>query len=136
MSVNCVHLGEGERHQAPVANGPVAEILVGEAPGRQMGVVEVTVPCCGQMGLHDHGDSESLLIPLHGAIRLVGEAGDGDVTVLEPGVIVTIPAGEKVRLDNPEHGEGRLLVVFSPASFTGQVATWPLAEAEAPAAAA
>ncbi|MCO5314978.1 MAG: hypothetical protein M9938_02275 [Solirubrobacterales bacterium] len=136
MSVNCVQLGEGERHQAPVENGPVAEILVADQPGRQMGVVEVTVPCCGQMGLHDHGESESLLVPLHGAIRLISEDGDGDVTVLEPGKIVTIPAREKVRLDNPEHGEGRLLVVFSPAGFTNQVASWPPAEAKAPAAAA
>lgn len=136
MSVNCVQLGEGERHQAPVPNGPVAEILVKDQPGRQMGVVEVTVPCCGQMGLHDHGDSESLLIPLHGAIRLISGGDDGDVTVLEPGKIVTIPAGEKVRLDNPEHGEGKLLVVFSPASFTSQVASWPLAEAATPVAAA
>lgn len=128
MSVSCVHLGEGERHQAPVPDGPVAEILIGDEPGRNMGVVEVTVPCCGQMGLHSHGESESLLIPLHGAIRLISGGDDGDVTVLEPGVIVTIPVGEEVRLDNPEHGDGKLLVVFSPPSFTNQVAAWPAAE--------
>ncbi len=125
MSVNCVHLGNGERHQAPVPGGPVAEILIGDGPGRQMGVVEVTVPACGQMGLHEHGDSETLLIPLHGSIRLISGGDDGDVTMLDPGVIVTIPIGEKVRLDNPEPDPGKLLVVFSPADFTNRIASWP-----------
>lgn len=96
-----------------------------------MGVVEVTVPCCGQMGLHSHGDSESLLIPLHGAIRLISGGDDGEVIVLEPGVIVTIPVGEEVRLDNPENGEGKLLVVFSPADFVNQLESWPMAEVAA-----
>ncbi len=133
MSVSCAYLGEGERHQAPVPNGPSAEILIKDEPGRNMGVVEVTVPCCGQMGLHSHGESEALLIPLHGAVRLISGGDDGEVTVLEPGALVTIPVGEEVRLDNPEHGDGKLLVVFSPASFTSQVAEWPLAEAAATA---
>lgn len=131
MSISCVHLGEGERHLAPVPDGPVAEILIGDEPERNMGVVEVTVPCCGRMGLHSHGESESLLIPLHGGIRLISDGDDGDVTVLEPGVLVTIPVGEEVRLDNSENGEGRLLVVFSPADFVSQIASWPVAEVAA-----
>lgn len=127
MSVTCVHLGNGERHQAPVPGGPIAEILIGDDPGRQMGVVEVAVPAGGQMGLHEHGDSESLLIPLHGSIRLISGGDDGEVTMLEPGVLVTIPVGEQVRLDNPEPEPGRLLVVFSPAGFTNRIADWPKA---------
>lgn len=125
MSVTCVQLGNGERHQAPVPGGPVAEILIGDLPERQMGVVEVTVPAGGQMGWHEHGDSESLLIPLHGAIRLISGGDDGEVTVLEPGVIVTVPIGESVRLANPEPEPGTLLVVFSPADFTNRIASWP-----------
>jgi len=133
MSINCVHLGNGNRHQAPAPGGPVAQILIGDEPGRQMGVVEVTVPACGQMGLHEHGDSETLLIPLHGLIRLISGGDDGEVTMLEPGVIVTIPVGEKVRLDNPEPEQGKLLAIFSPAGFTNRIAGWPLAELSAAA---
>lgn len=125
MSITCVELGNGERHEAPVTGGPVAEILIGNDPGRQMGVVEVTVPACGFMPLHAHGDSETLLIALHGAIRLISGGDDSEPTVLEPGQIVVIPVGEPVRLENPQGEAGKLLVVFSPASFTDQIAAWP-----------
>ncbi len=125
MSVTCVELGSGERHRAPVSGGPIAEILLGKEPGRQMGVVEVTVPACGLMPLHEHGTSETLLIPLHGAVRLISGGDDGELTMLEPGTLVVIPVGEKVRLENPEGEAGKLLVVFSPVEFTERIAAWP-----------
>lgn len=133
MSVHSVQLGEGDRRQAPMPGGPVAEILIGDEDDRRIGAVQVTVPIAGNMPLHAHGESEALLIPLHGEVRLISGGDDGEVTVLEPGLLVTIPVGEQVRLENPGEEPGRLLVMFSPASFTNELATWPKAEALAAA---
>lgn len=131
MSINAIQLGEGIRHQSP--GGLLAEVLIGEAPGRQIGVVHLTVPAGQQMGLHGHGASETVLIALHGAVRLIGPKDAGDVIMLEPGALVSIPVGEKVRLDNPEPKPGRLLVVFSPPEFVSQLTSWPPVDLNQPA---
>lgn len=123
MSISCVQLGEGVLHQSP--GGPIAEVVIGDAPDRQIGVVQLTVPAGAQMGLHGHGASETLLIALHGAIRLIGPRDADDVIMLEPNVLASIPIGEQVRLDNPESEAGHLLVVFSPSEFVAQLASWP-----------
>ena len=126
MSINAIQLGEGIRHQSP--GGLIAEVLMGEAPGRQIGVVHLTVPAGQQMGLHGHGTSETVLIALHGAVRLIGPNDAGDVIMLEPGALVTIPTDERVRLDNPEPEPGRLLVIFSPPEFVSKLTSWPLVD--------
>ena len=127
MSISCVQLGEGIRHQSP--GGPIAEVLISDAPGRQIGVVRLIVPAGEQMALHGHGASETVLIALHGAIRLIGRSDAEDVIVLEPNALATIPIGEKVRLDNPESESGHLLMIFSPPEFVSKLASWPLVDA-------
>jgi quercetin dioxygenase-like cupin family protein len=72
---------------------------------------------------HDHGASEVILIVRAGRARLI--ASDGVVTKLEPGAVVTIPVGERVRLENPEDEEARLSVVLTPPDFATAVAAWP-----------
>lgn len=42
VSISCVQLGEGVRHQLP--GGPIAEVLIGDVPGRQIGLVQLIVP--------------------------------------------------------------------------------------------
>lgn len=126
MSISHVQLGQGIRHQSP--DGAIAEVLVGEDPGRQIGAVQLTLPAGYQMGLHEHGGSETLLIALHGAIRLIGIDDAEDVTMLEPGTLVTIPVDERVRLDNPELSPGRLLIIFSPPEFISHLTSWPLVD--------
>ncbi len=122
MPVQRWDLDHGERHQA-IPNGPVARVLIGADAGWRAGLVEVTVPPGGEMPEHDHGASEVILIVRAGRARLI--ASDGVVTKLEPGVVVTIPVGERVRLENPEDEEARLSVVLTPPDFATAVAAWP-----------
>jgi quercetin dioxygenase-like cupin family protein len=77
------------------------------------------------MPKHDHGPSTTLLIPLVGSSRLV-DVQDGERPFeLAPGVVITIPVGQRVRLENPGSEEARLLVVLSPPDFAAQVQGWP-----------
>lgn len=123
MDVQRWEVGRGQRRQAR-PGGPVAEVVVGAQPGRSLGVVDVTVPAGAAMGEHSHGDSEVLLIPQSGRLRLV-DADDGAVTELEPGILATIPVGHRVRLENPHDADARLLVVLAPPDFATAVAGWP-----------
>lgn len=126
MAVRRWEQGKGSRHQA-VAGGPIAEVLIGAEPDLGVGVVSVTVPAGAAMGEHAHGDSATLLVPQTGHLRLL-DGEDGAVTELEPGVLATIPIGHKVRLENPEDTEARMLVVLTPPDFAGSVARWPTIE--------
>lgn len=117
--------GRAPQHQA-IAGGPLAEVVIGADAGVGIAVVAVTVPAGAAMPDHAHGDSATLLIPQHGQMRLT-DAVDGEVTELEPGVLVTIPAGRKVRLENPHGTEAMMLVVLSPPGFATAVAGWPVA---------
>lgn len=40
--------------------------------------------------------------------------------------MVTIPIGQRVRLENPETTDGRMLVVIAPPDFAGVIAEWPV----------
>lgn len=42
MSISCLQLGEAVRHQLP--GSPIAEVLIGDVPGRQIGLVQLIVP--------------------------------------------------------------------------------------------
>lgn len=116
--------GEGPRHQA-VAGAPIAEAVIGVDDSVGVGVVEVMVPAGAVMAEHAHGDSASLLIPQEGRLKLIETKG-GKVTEIEPGVLATIPAGERVKVENPEAADARMLVVLAPASFADAVAAWPV----------
>ena len=126
MGVQRWELGTGERRRAPVANGPAVEIVIGADAGRLAGVLVVSVPAGAAMAEHSHGESEAMLIPQSGRLRLV-EADNGAVVELEPGVLATIPVGQRVRLENPTDEDARTLVVLTPADFTAQLAAWPAA---------
>lgn len=124
MAVQRWEPGQGPRHQA-APGGPLANVVIGPGQGTGVGVVDVTVPAGAAMAEHAHGDSETLLIPQAGRLRLV-DAESGAVTELEPGVLATIPIGRRVTLENPGDAEARMLVVLSPPDFAASVATWPV----------
>lgn len=126
MAVEKWEPGKGTRRQA-MPGAPIAEVVIGVDDGVGIGVVEVTVPSGAAMPDHAHGESTTLLIPQTGHLRLT-DADSGRVTELEPGVLATIPIGQKVRLDNPEDSEARMLVILSPPDFAAAVATWPEVE--------
>lgn len=107
----------------------MAEVVIGVEDGPGVGVVDVVVPAGARMSDHAHGDSETLLIPRSGRLRLI-DAESGSVTELEPGMLATIPIGEMVSLENPGTEEARMLVVLTPPDFAGAVATWPEASLE------
>lgn len=123
MAVEKWEPGSGTRRQA-APGAPLAEVVIGADRGLGLGVVDVVVPAGAMMPDHAHGASETLLIPQSGHLRLV-EAGSGKVTELEPGVLATIPIGQKVSLENPGSDEARMLVVLTPPDFAAAVATWP-----------
>lgn len=123
MAVRRFVIGEREGRR-PAPGGPVAEVVIGPEDDWPVGVVHVTVAAGGGMPAHAHGGSATLLVPLAGSVRVVEEDG-GAVTEVATGATVTIPIGEKVRLENPGDGEARLLVVLSPPDFAGQVGAWP-----------
>jgi quercetin dioxygenase-like cupin family protein len=124
MTVQRWEAGQGQRRQA-APGAPVAEVVIGTGQGTGVGVVDVTVPAGAAMPEHAHGDSETLLIPQAGRLRLV-DAESGAVTELEPGVLATIPIGRRVSLENPEATDARMLVVLSPPDFAAAVAAWPV----------
>ena len=123
MPVQRWDFDHGEQHQA-VPNGPVVRVVIGADAGWRVGLVEVTVPPGGEMPEHDHGASEVTLIVQAGTARLVATS-DGSVTELNPGMVVTIPVGERVRLENPGDEEVRVSVVLAPPDFAATVAAWP-----------
>lgn len=126
MGLQRWELGKGEPRQAPTPNGPAIEIVIGADAGRPTGVLVVTVPAGGAMPEHSHGDSEAMLIAQSGRLRLL-DADDGTIVELEPGVLATIPVGQRVRLENPTEEEARALVVLTPPDFAAQLAAWPAA---------
>lgn len=59
--------GTGPHHRAPFPDGPVVEILTDTGAGhRQLAAVRVEIPAGGSMPEHDHGESETLVVPLEG----------------------------------------------------------------------
>lgn len=123
MGVQRWELDQGIRRQ-PLRDGPVASVVIAADAGCATGLIDVRVPPGAAMPEHDHGASEVALIMRSGRARLVA-VGDGSVTELDPGVVVTIPVGERVRLENPSDSEARLLVVLTPPDFAAAVQTWP-----------
>lgn len=123
MGVQRWELDQGTPRQ-PVPNGPVASVAIAAEAGCRIGLIEVRVPPGGAMPEHDHGASEVALIMRSGRARLVS-TGDGAVTELDSDGVVTIPRGERVRLENPSGSEARLLVVLTPPDFAAAVQTWP-----------
>lgn len=123
MGVEKWEPGTGTQRQA-MPGAPLAEVVVGAEDGLSVGVVEVVVPAGAAMPDHAHGESETLLIPQTGKLRLV-DAEDGAVTELEPGVLATIPIGHCVSLENRGAEEARMLAVFTPPHFTAAVTGWP-----------
>lgn len=123
MALQKWETGAEPRRQA-VPGGPIAEVVIGADADVGVGVVDVTVPAGAMMTEHTHGDSTTLLIPQAGSMRLIA-ADDDAVIELEPGVMATIPIGQRVRLENPGTTDGRMLVVLTPADFATAVATWP-----------
>lgn len=121
-------LGEGARRRAPFAGGPDVEIVVGADSGQAVGVLEVVLPVGCAMAEHDHGDSAVLLVPLAGRLQLIEGGEDGRASELEPGVLATIPAGQRVRLENAGADEARTLAVLTPPDFVKGIESWPPAE--------
>ncbi|MFN8204204.1 MAG: hypothetical protein U0S48_16735 [Solirubrobacteraceae bacterium] len=124
MAVQRWEQGREPRRQA-IPGGPIVEVVVGADQEAGVGVVEVTIPAGAAMPEHTHGDSSTLLIPQAGRLRLV-DADSGAVTELVPGVLATIPIGQRVRLENPEASDGRMLVVLTPPDFAAVVGSWPV----------
>ncbi|MEZ5077564.1 MAG: cupin domain-containing protein [Solirubrobacterales bacterium] len=125
MGVSQVDLGAGEQRRPGIPDGPLAEVLIGPDRGLGVGAVQITVAPGAGMPVHDHGPSDALLIPLAGAVRLLD--ADGRAFEAGAGTVVAIPRGERVRLENVGSEEARLVAVFSPADFVGDVQRWPLA---------
>lgn len=123
MGVQRWELEQGARRQ-PLPDGPVASVVIAADARCATGLIEVRVAPGSAMPEHDHGASEVMLIMRSGRARLVA-VGDGSVTELDPGVVVTIPIGERVRLENPSSSEARLLVVLTPPDFAAAVQAWP-----------
>ncbi|HEY1277372.1 MAG TPA: cupin domain-containing protein [Thermoleophilaceae bacterium] len=120
-----VEVGQGDRRRPPVANGPIAELLLGADGDTRFGVAHIVVPPGAGMPAHDHGVSETLLVGLSGRARLA-EAESGGATVeLQAGAIATIPVGRRVTLENAADDEAHLLAIFSPADFAARIADWP-----------
>lgn len=131
MGVQRFEIGRGDRRQAPMPGGPLAEVLFGEEADERLGVVHVVVPPGAALPAHAHGASEALLVSLSGRALLVDAEQNGVEVELGPGVMATIPIGHQVELRNDGEEEARLLVVFSPADFATHVRQWPAAEAVA-----
>lgn len=105
------------------ANAPLASVIVGAEAGLRMGVVETRVPAGAVMPEHGHGNSEVVLIILAGHGRIIS-GPDDTVTELDRDGVVTIPAGQHVRVENPGTEEVRMLVVLTPPDFTNAVGGW------------
>ncbi|MGH2843870.1 MAG: cupin domain-containing protein [Solirubrobacteraceae bacterium] len=123
MAVKSWEIDRETRRRA-FSDGPIVRVLIGSEAGLRTGLVEVTVPPGGMMPEHDHGASEVLLSVLGGEARLV-EVADATVTALSPGAVVTIPVGERVRVENPGSEDARLLVALTPPDFADALAAWP-----------
>ena len=118
-----VATGVGPARQAPIPNGPVAEVLVDEQAGAgQLGVAHVTIPPGGGMPEHAHGESTVLVVPLAGELLIATGEHHEKVT---PGVVVLLDHGERVRLANETSEPLSLLAVFAPAGFVRALASWP-----------
>lgn len=108
-------MGDGPVRQAPLPNGPTAEVLVDEQAGAgQLAAVRVTIPPGGGMAEHAHGHSTALVVPLTGELTIA--SGDRQ-NALRPGAVVLIDRGERVRLANHTAEPVTLLAVFGPADF-------------------
>jgi quercetin dioxygenase-like cupin family protein len=63
-----------------------------------------------QVPYHYHRDRESILIPISGeAVEII----EGRETVIKPGDVLLIPAGERHAVDNRSAGEFRFLEFFT-----------------------
>jgi quercetin dioxygenase-like cupin family protein len=104
-----------------VAFGEGATIEVppnGESAG--LAAIRVTIAAGAQLGEHDHGSSDALLIPLAGRLTLRG--GDGEAQ-LAPGLVVFVAAGERVSVENTGETPASMAVCFAPPTFvTGLIA--------------
>lgn len=124
MTVQRWEPGRGPRRQA-IPGGPVVEVVIGADEDTEVGVVDVTIPAGSVMPEHAHGRSATLLVPQAGRLQLVDADSDA-VTELEPGILATIPIGHRVRLENPETVDARMLVVLTPPDFASALAGWPV----------
>lgn len=122
MTVRMIEIGKGPRRR-PVPEGPVANVVIGAGEGWPVGVVHVTVPPGGTMPPHAHGESATTLVPLAGAVRIRSEGRD-DVADLAAGKLVTIPAGERVSVENRGPREARFLAVLAPPDFARIAGGW------------
>lgn len=122
MAVRMIEIERGPRRR-PIPGGPVANIVIGAAEGWPVGVVQVRVPPGGTMPPHTHGESATTLIPLAGALLIRPERRD-DVAELRSGTLVTIPAGERVSVENPGPTEARFLVFLTPPDFARIAEGW------------
>ena len=117
-------LGTEPVHQAPVANGPAAEVLIDEdTGGGQLAAVHVTIPPGGGMPEHAHGESTALVVPLVGEL-LIGSAEHQEKVT--QGVVVLLDRGERVSLTNQTSQPVSLLAVFAPAGFVRALSSWPI----------
>lgn len=117
--------GAGPHHRAPLPDGPVVEILSGtDTDDRQLAAARVQIPAGGAMPEHDHGESETLVVPLEGDLVL---SSDENAQKLHPGVIVRVGRGERVRVENQGGHTAVMLAVFAPPAFINRLAAWPAA---------
>jgi quercetin dioxygenase-like cupin family protein len=119
------NLEYGAVHVAPVDNGPRVAIVIDERvnPNGRLAMVRVLIPPGGAMPEHAHGPSEAVVLVQHG--RPIMSSGDQQVT-LEPGTVVALAVGERVRVDNPGAEPAALLLIFTPPDFVRTLAAWPI----------
>ena len=122
MAVRMIEMERGPRRR-PISGGPVANVVIGAGDGWPVGVVQVRVPPGGTMPAHAHGASATTLVPLAGVLRIRAE-GREDVVELNPSTLVTIPAGERVSVENPGSKEARFLVLLTPPDFVRVAEGW------------
>ena len=76
--------------------------------------IHLTVKGGARMPEHDHGESDSLLIPLTGRLILRGRATE---TQLECGMVAFVATGERVSVENPTTAPASMIVCFAPPTF-------------------
>jgi quercetin dioxygenase-like cupin family protein len=108
-------------------NGPGAEVLIGTEDDWPMGVAHVVVPAGGGMPEHDHGASAAMVIALEQPVVIV-DVAEGREFEVEPGAVLTIPAGNLAEVRNPADVDVAIMVVFDPPDFTSQLNSWPVDE--------
>lgn len=94
-------------------DGATIDLLSAETPA-QLAAIRVTVAAGARIAEHDHGGSDTMLLPLAGGLTLRGHSGE---VHLGPGVMAFVAAGERVSVENAGEAPASTIVCFAPPMF-------------------